>query len=245
MKPIIDPEFQNLIPSLSKEEFDLLEKSIVKEGCRDPLTTWDGLLIDGHNRFAICEKHKISYQTKAMEFVDADAAKAWMLDNQLGRRNLKPDQFTLLLGQRYKLEKRQGERTDLTCGQNDHKSKTTAEKIGKQHGVSASTVKRAEKVLDAAEKLDKLEPGFKKKMMDGEAPAKSTIVEAAKVAESNPEKAKEILRGDVEGKKVINFPSLGMQYAALAISQLKKIDKRDGDRNEALDSVIDWIKNNR
>jgi len=105
-------------------------------------------------------------------------------------------------------------------------------------------VKRAEKVLDAAEKLDKIEPGFKKKMMDGEAPAKSTIVEAAKVAESNPEKAKEILQGkDKDPAK--GKPSSGMQYARMATFQLDKISKNDTERDEAFDYVINWISNNR
>jgi len=59
----INSEFQSLIPALSKEEFGLLEKSILKEGCRDPLITWNGILIDGHNRYEICRKHKIKFQT--------------------------------------------------------------------------------------------------------------------------------------------------------------------------------------
>ena len=82
------PEFKSLIPPLSKSEYDLLEKSILDEGCRDSLVTWNGVLIDGHNRYEICKKHKIKFNTVEKKFEDKNAVKLWILDNQIGRRNL-------------------------------------------------------------------------------------------------------------------------------------------------------------
>ncbi len=84
----IDPEFQALIPPLSPEELAHLEKNLVAEGCRDPLVLWDGILIDGHNRHAICARRGIPFHTVAYEFKDRDAAKIWIIRNQFGRRNL-------------------------------------------------------------------------------------------------------------------------------------------------------------
>ncbi len=90
MKPIIDPEFAALIPPLAKEELEQLESNLLAEGCRDPLIIWRGILIDGHNRFAICERHGLAYATHQVDLPDRDAALVWIARNQLGRRNLAP-----------------------------------------------------------------------------------------------------------------------------------------------------------
>ena len=91
---IIDPEFKALIPPLQAEELQKLEESILQEGCRDALVVWeteDGdVLIDGHNRFAICHKHTIAFKTIYKEFASRQEVKLWMIRNQLARRNLTP-----------------------------------------------------------------------------------------------------------------------------------------------------------
>ena len=84
----IDKEFEQLIPPLAEEEYKRLEASIVKEGCRDALVLWDDTLVDGHNRYRICQEHDIAFQTVRRDFADRNAVKLWMLNNQLGRRNL-------------------------------------------------------------------------------------------------------------------------------------------------------------
>ena len=86
----INPKFQSLIPPLAAEELAQLETNIKADGCRDPLVTWNGTLIDGHNRYAICQKHSIQFKTVAMDFEDEDAACFWVIRNQFGRRNLQP-----------------------------------------------------------------------------------------------------------------------------------------------------------
>jgi ParB family chromosome partitioning protein len=85
---IIDPEFKALIPPLAPEELAQLEANILADGCRDPLVTWQGILIDGHNRLAICSKHGLTFQTVEREFADRQDAELWMIGNQMGRRNL-------------------------------------------------------------------------------------------------------------------------------------------------------------
>ena len=87
--PRIDPEFKELIPPLSLEEYDQLEQNILAHRkCRDAIIVWGDILVDGHNRLRICAKHGITLEIKEMEFESRDAAKLWILDNQLGRRNL-------------------------------------------------------------------------------------------------------------------------------------------------------------
>jgi len=85
---IVDAEFKSLIPPLTEEEYELLEQSIIAEGCRDALVTWNDTLLDGHNRYEICQKHGIDFDTKGIELENRDSAKIWIIDNQRGRRNL-------------------------------------------------------------------------------------------------------------------------------------------------------------
>ena len=86
----IHPTLQAHIDPLTEEEFRLLEESILAEGVRDPLVVWreENVLVDGHHRKQICDKHGLPYSVTYLSFPDIDAAKAWMDLNQLGRRNL-------------------------------------------------------------------------------------------------------------------------------------------------------------
>jgi hypothetical protein len=88
----IDPEFKALIPSLTTEEYAALEASLQQEGCRDAFVVWKGhdVLLDAHNRYAICQKHGIEYRLGELDLPNRDAAKEWIVRNQLGRRNLSP-----------------------------------------------------------------------------------------------------------------------------------------------------------
>ena len=86
----IKDEFKKLIPALSVEEFKQLEQNCLAEGIREKIITWNGFIIDGHNRFEIATKHKLKFETESKEFNSEIDAKIWMVNNQLGRRNLQP-----------------------------------------------------------------------------------------------------------------------------------------------------------
>ena len=84
----IDPEFQAAIPPLSEAELSILTESLKAEGCRESLIVWNGLLIDGHNRYAICAEYDIPFETSEVHFASRTDALVWIKKNQLGRRNL-------------------------------------------------------------------------------------------------------------------------------------------------------------
>ena len=150
----IDPEFQNAIPPLSEAELATLTESLKTEGCREPLITWDGILIDGHNRYAICTEHAIPYTTAEHPFVDREAALDWIDANQLGRRNLTPDAFKLLLGRRYNRVKnnRGGDHGNQYVAKDQIDTLPTADRLAVEYGVSPATVKRAGKFAKEVEK---------------------------------------------------------------------------------------------
>jgi hypothetical protein len=86
----IDPEIHALIPPLLKEEREHLRESLLRDGCRDRIVAWDeeDVLLDGHNRQELCEELGIGYGIKRMSFPNRNAALAWVITNQFGRRNL-------------------------------------------------------------------------------------------------------------------------------------------------------------
>ena len=84
----INPKFKALIPKLSPKEFSQLEANLLADGCRDPMVTWNGTLLDGHNRLEICERHKLPFKTVEVEMTDENAAQVWIIRNQFGRRNI-------------------------------------------------------------------------------------------------------------------------------------------------------------
>ena len=90
----IDPEFQSQIPPLTDDEFKQLEENILKEGkLISPLIVWGNTLVDGHNRYEIVQEHpEISFSTMPLLFESREEVLAWICKNQLGRRNLTPEQ---------------------------------------------------------------------------------------------------------------------------------------------------------
>jgi len=62
MELLIDPEFKKWIMPLRDDEYLGLEENIMMYGCTQPLDTWNGILIDGHNRYKICKEHGIYFE---------------------------------------------------------------------------------------------------------------------------------------------------------------------------------------
>ena len=163
---VIDAEFAALIPPLSSEERQQLEDNIVEHGgARDPLVVWGSggtlTLLDGHNRYEICTRLGLPFDVHEMRFSSRDEAEDWIDKNQLGRRNLTADAFTLLLGRRYNRAKKaqgapKGNRNRLIqSDQNDHFEKT-ADKLAAEHGVGSATVRRAGKFAEEVDRTPEL-----------------------------------------------------------------------------------------
>lgn len=90
----IDPELRDLLPPLTSEEYKQLEKNIVENGFdrNFPIMEWQGFIVDGHNRYDICKKHNIEPIIGTLAYKTKEEVMEWMLDIQLGRRNLTPIQ---------------------------------------------------------------------------------------------------------------------------------------------------------
>ena len=88
----IDPELRDLLPPLTDEEYKKLEKNIVDNGFdrNFPIMEWNGFIADGHNCYSICKKHNITPVIGTLAYEIKDEVMEWILDIQLGRRNLSP-----------------------------------------------------------------------------------------------------------------------------------------------------------
>ena len=119
--PVILPEMAELLPPLSAEQLDALEADLIKNGCYAPIIiNEDMVIIDGHNRQALCEKHDLPYTMAVFSFEDLLEAKQWALDTQKGRRNLEKwelGKIALKLKPEIEAKARanQGTRTDLSA----------------------------------------------------------------------------------------------------------------------------------
>ena len=177
----IDPEFQSQIPPLTDDEFKQLEENILKEGkLLSPLIVWGNTLVDGHNRYAILQKHpEIYFSTMPLHFANREEALAWICKNQLGRRNLSPEQKRYLLGKQYEAEKKaakifRGNQYTLAKksggdhGDNHHSGKKTCDRIAEENGVSKDTVFRASKYMKGVEIAEELMPGLKQSILSGQ-----------------------------------------------------------------------------
>ena len=74
----IEPKFKNLIRPLQRKEYLQLEQNILSDGCRDPIITWNGVIVDGHNRYEICMRHQIPFAVLEMDFSCEAEEIAWM-----------------------------------------------------------------------------------------------------------------------------------------------------------------------
>ena len=123
--PVILPEMAELLPPLTAEQLSSLEVDLLKNGCYSPIiVNEDMVIIDGHNRQNLCEKHRIPYRMAVFSFADMLEAKQWAIDNQKGRRNLEKWELgKIALKLRPEIEAKAKE--NMSAGGGDQKSGLT------------------------------------------------------------------------------------------------------------------------
>ena len=181
-KLILDPEFSRFVPPLTQKELELLEESILREGCRDAIVVWNGVILDGHNRYAICSRHNIPFRTKEALIASRDEAIAWICVNQMGRRNITEETRRYLIGKRYTAEKRIGARN--ASGRNQYSFQEDsprmlgkphaydskhgiASSLGSEYHISHATVEKYGRYAEAMDRIAQVEPALIPHIMSG------------------------------------------------------------------------------
>ena len=181
---IIDEEFRILLPQLDEETFRLLEENILEYGCRDPLVLWNGILIDGYNRYKICKHHDIPFRMVNMEFDSREEVLIWIISNQVSRRNLTPIQLSHFRGLHYMADKKiQG--TNNQFAQKSEKAQnepfhsgSTANRLAEHYNVARNTIKRNAKLAEALTAIGEISPDIKRKILHGEIHISKSRLEA-------------------------------------------------------------------
>ena len=157
----VDPEFQGKIPPLTFEELNQLEANILRDGrIINPIIVWEGLIVDGHNRFIIAKKHpEIPYTVHETEFANRYEANGGDRKSAVAKSGC---QIGNLIP------------TSKTC-----------QKVAKENGVGMRTVFRAEEFAKGVDAAEEAVPGTRQKVLSGE--VKPTAAEIASVARAPPE----------------------------------------------------------
>ncbi len=165
----INQELKSLIPPLTTEEYQGLEKNIINEGCRDAIVLWDNTIIDGHNRYEICQRHGVEFKTIEYSFSSLEDVKDWMDANQLNRRNLTPDQRKIIIGRRYNREKKAvAGRTDREFGGAKNATPKTSERLAGENKIAPRTVMNYAKEAEQYEQIKEQKPEVADKIWSGE-----------------------------------------------------------------------------
>ncbi len=268
---LVVDELKRFIPALSEEEYKQLENNILEHGCKDPLTIWSttektvGLseeetaiyvILDGHNRYEICQKNQIDFKiSNPLKFETIDKAKDYMINHQLGRRNLNPEQISYFRGLKYislKKEKGKYEReehngkiyhyeneasesaqidTENHNGKIYHYGKTTtAQELAKEFNISEKTIRN-----DAlfAKSVESLPEKLRVEVLQGKsALTKAEVIEFGKSGElkQHQEAVKKAVEPSVVKNKIINLLKQNSEHLTLKeykdlISEIKLIIK--------------------
>jgi hypothetical protein len=88
---------------LTKQEYEDLEDNCIESGILDSIKVWNGFLVDGRHRVKIADKHGLRVDEKEMEFASIDEAKCWVIQNQIGKRNITDSEASKLRAEMAKL----------------------------------------------------------------------------------------------------------------------------------------------
>ena len=204
----VDPEYKGLSQPLGRNEYRQLERSLVSDGCREPILVWNDTIVDGHNRYEICNQKRVPYATREIAFDSRAAAIAWICTSQLDKRALSEEAKKYLIGKQFEAErhikrnsaafqphkavpkhmgqfKESGERKYET-------RRETAVRLGKEHHISGTTIQRYWKYSQALDAIAKSAPEITRQILSGN--YKMTIASIHALARMNPNQLCELSR---------------------------------------------------
>ncbi len=239
------PELKLYIPPLANDEFFQLEANILAEGCREALIIWQYdnqyILVDGHNRYEICTKHNLPFKTDIKYFTDIEAVKDWMINNQLGKRNVTEEVKSYLRGCQYANEKQKYGTNQYTKSGVDKLStpQRTSERLARQHKVSNKTIERDEKFVKNLEIFVENDTNLKWKILNKELLISKTDLE--KLAKY-PAKERDVIKGKwINSGKIElykNMQNVDFDFKPL----LKELKKALKDKNKLkIEEIFDEI----
>jgi len=250
----IKQEFKDLIPPLTKEEFKQLENNCMSEGIREKILTWNGFIIDGHNRFEIATRWDLDYETESKHFDDEEAVKEWMILNQFGRRNLSNYQRSVLA---LELEDVFSKKAKENISIENKNRSTDLAKLPKREAVDtrkelSKVAQVGERTLGMVKKIQEKAPEeVKEKLRTGEVSINAAYKEIKKEEKkANFEAKKQIFEKEIKPKNLNQKIILGDSIKVLPTLEKKSFDLLLSDPPYGMDFKSGWnnkekIKNDK
>ena len=246
---IVLDQLRDLIPPLTDEELTQLEQNILQHGVKDPLTIWEttaataGLddtaspvyvLIDGHNRYRIIRKHHLDFRLNLVWFATLDEVKKYMIDYQLGRRNLTQEQASYLRGMRY-LQQKSARGSNLRA---DAPVVNVSEALAKEYGVSSRTIKRDGEFASGLEKLD---PALRRDVLSGKQKLPKSAIHALNQTSGNKSAESDSDVSDEKPTVVTSRTSRKIAVLQDCIRQLANSDLNPRSCSELIQKATDLL----
>ena len=233
---VIDEEFKSLLPILDETTYGSLEENIISNGCRDALVLWNGILIDGYNRYNICIKHDIPFETISKSFKYREEVLIWIISNQVSRRNLTQIQLSHYRGLHYRADRKiiknengKNQHSEVLCqdGTKPHEESTAA-RLAKQYRVSPRTISRDSRISSAIDAIGEVSPDAKTKILIGEVVLdKKALQELSSMPTEELETIAVKIKDGTYGKDKSKTtpPTMEENQAAPVSDEIRRLDK--------------------
>lgn len=190
----IDPELNGVLPKLSDADYKALEQSLLTDGFKGaPIMVWGDIIVDGHNRYEICNKHNIPYEVKEIKFASKEDAIIWMVRQQLGRRSLTSLQRIQIVEKYRPFYKKKAKENQSKAGKNYG--------IGSQKLLENSTTAIAESQNSSTPISQEEKVDVRAELAKDADVSTNTYTKGIKILESGNE---ELINETISGQKSIN-----------------------------------------
>lgn len=196
----IDPQFDKLCPALRAEELEALHAQLERDGVKDKIFAWVDptdprkreRILDGHHRYRWATKHDRPFVRELVDLPDRAAAIDWIVERQIGRRNLTDAQHSYMMGRYYLAKKKpvgrpakaaetEPQENGAAGGPLPEAEGRTVLAVAEAHGVSPTMIKASARFAEAldhvAEEAGKQGEEFKQAVLTGELKATKAAVE--------------------------------------------------------------------
>ena len=240
---VILPILKDLIRPLDNDEIGQLKANILANGCQDSLKVWQTtqkvinpdsatneeqfVLIDGHNRYKICTENNVSFAVSILKFQSLDDVISWMIDLQLGRRNMSPNEIAYYRGLKYNQEKKI-EKTDNFSSTGT--SLKTSQKLAEQYGINEKTIRRD---AEFAKGVESLSPELKRDFLNGNVKvSKKDIEELGKADVREKVSTIEAITTYIAPKKDIQIPKVEKIVPLVVTNKSERIREKVKNAND-------------
>ena len=227
----IDPEFKRLSVPFSVEEERRLEKSLIREGCKDPIVVWNGCILDGHKRYEVCSYEEIEYETVRMEFATREEAIIWVCKKRM--EALTPDDvmYKYLGGRRYACEKikaqairKERRKQELETGIQPNTGTAPSGRVSiplaRELGINRTTIEKYGTFADSMEQIASKDPLMFDVICQGKA-----VMSYAKISHLAKSEVSKVVS---TRRKFLKEEDTKMRRRA----PCKKVEEKSGQKNE-------------